>query len=110
MPPRRSFGIDPNDSALADDDINDLVEQPQARRVFGRISFDQSQHRPSFTARWRNNADVENGKVPTPVDERPPIPSALQTPGEIPTTPLPLLPMVVLSIVSEWVFHQGCLI
>ena len=99
MPSRRSFGLDANESALDDED--DAVQQPQVRRVFGRVSIGENQHRPSFTARWRSNPDVENGKVSTTANERPPIPSALKTSGEIPTTPLPLLPMVVLSIVGD---------
>ncbi|KII87638.1 hypothetical protein PLICRDRAFT_42144 [Plicaturopsis crispa FD-325 SS-3] len=86
--PRRSFGV--NESALDDNDTPN--DQPTARRLFGRLSFNRSQHRSS----WRAVPDEEGGEGPA--DERPPIPSALQTPGEAYTTPLPALSMVVLSI------------
>jgi|SRR3984957_10623757 len=99
MPPRRSFGLAVNESALDDDEAPSIVERPLARRVLGRLSSDQSQHRPSFTARWRNNQDAESGRTLSHVGERPPIPSALQPSGETYSTPLPALSMIVLSIV-----------
>jgi hypothetical protein len=104
MQPVRGSGLDTNESAIEDDETtNESPTGPPIRRVFGRVSFDQnpSQHRPSFTARWRSvlNPDVEPGPNGSQANERPPIPSALQVP-EVPTTPLPTLSMVVLSIVS----------
>ncbi|KAI0266493.1 hypothetical protein BC834DRAFT_874860 [Gloeopeniophorella convolvens] len=54
-------------------------------------------HRPSILSGWRSVANDE--AVPSPAhEERPLIPSALQQPGEPYTTPLPKLPMAVLSI------------
>lgn len=75
---------------------------PRNRRPSGRVSFSTVlQHRPSFVSRWRNNTgDEESGPLPSPKPERPPIPSALQPPPEMYSTPLPMLSIVVLSIVS----------
>ena len=101
----RGLGLDTSESAIEDDETtNDELTEPPIRRVFGRVSFDdptRSQHRPSFAARWRSilTPDVETGPNEMQVIERPPIPSALQMP-EVPTTPLPGLSMIVLSIVS----------
>jgi hypothetical protein len=87
-----------DESALEVDDTPDSTST--ARRILGRVSFGAgSHHRPSFAARWRDTTD-EEGAVATPMSERPPIPSALQSAGEAYTTPLPVLSMIVLSIVS----------
>jgi len=96
MPPRRSFGV--NESALDDDNETPQYEQNAVRRILHRFSFGSSRHRPSFTARWRNNVDEEGGMV-MPTSERPPIPTMMQPAGEAYTTPLPVLSMIVLSIV-----------
>jgi hypothetical protein len=99
MPPRRSFGLAVNDSALDDDDSQSLGERTPTRRVLGPVSFGQNQHRPSIVSRWRSTLDAESRRTLSPVGERPPIPSALQPSKEIYSTPLPMLSMIVLSIV-----------
>ncbi|THV01922.1 major facilitator superfamily MFS-1 [Dendrothele bispora CBS 962.96] len=74
------------------------------RRVLGRVSFSNASiRRPSFVGRWKNNGnnvDHEGGTdtIASPFKERPPIPSVVQSSGEVYMTPLPILPMVVLSI------------
>ncbi|KAJ7439351.1 hypothetical protein FB451DRAFT_1151677 [Mycena latifolia] len=95
MPPRRSFG--PDESAL--DDTPESAEQTGVRRLIGRLSFGNSQHRPSFASRWRNGSNEEGTTTPgTPTSERPPIPTMMQQSGETYATPLPILSMIVLSI------------
>src|SRR5262245_13817228 len=96
-PPKRTFGGE--ESSLEVDDTPESTGSP-ARRFLGRISFGgASRHRPSFVARWRNSTEEEGAGL-TPMSQRPPIPSALQSAGETYTTPLPVLSMSVLSIVS----------
>ena len=100
MPPRRVFG--PGESAL---DIESDAPQPhddnvdRVRRPSGRVSFSGLVRKPSLLSRWSRagGGDEESGITPTP--ERPAIPSALQQPGEVYATPLPVLSMIVLSIV-----------
>ncbi|KAF5343431.1 hypothetical protein D9758_011854 [Tetrapyrgos nigripes] len=98
--PRRTFGND--ESAL--DDEHETPTRSAMRRALGRVSFGTASiRRPSFGARWRNdgnNRDPEGGPDPTatPSKERPPIPSVVQSSGESYMTPLPIIPMVVLSI------------
>ncbi len=93
---RRSFGI--SESALdANNDTPGSLPGSEQRRILGRISFNQGNHKPSFTSRWRRSQDEEDGVRPA-VPERPPIPSALEPKGEL-YTPLPVLSMIVLSIV-----------
>ncbi|KAJ7512779.1 hypothetical protein B0H11DRAFT_1947347 [Mycena galericulata] len=98
MPPRRSFG--PDESAL--DDSPETPEQTPSRvqRFIGRLSLGNSQHRPSFASRWRNNSgnEEEGGPPGTPNTERPPIPTMMQSSTETYATPLPILSMIVLSI------------
>jgi hypothetical protein len=95
--PRRSFGID--ESALDDNsDTPASLSGGEQRRILGRVSFNQSQHKPSFTSRWRSGQDEEGG-IAAEVPGRPPIPSALEPKGESYSTPLPVLSMIVLSIV-----------
>ncbi|KAI0631169.1 major facilitator MFS-1 [Trametes polyzona] len=97
MPPRRVFG--PGDSALdVDEDPFDSPREEgrNARRPSGRVSFSRLVHKPSILSRWSRAGDEESGITQTP--ERPPIPSALQPPGEVSATPLPVLSMIVLSI------------
>ncbi|KDQ58534.1 hypothetical protein JAAARDRAFT_193093 [Jaapia argillacea MUCL 33604] len=101
MPPTRIFGTD--ESPL-DVDSNPLVGPPQSsqpnRKPPGRISFSNITHRPGIISRLRGvNNDEENAlDVGSPGSERPLIPSALSQPGEEYSTPLPVLPLVVLSI------------
>ncbi|KAG7094682.1 hypothetical protein E1B28_005502 [Marasmius oreades] len=83
--PHRSFGQE--DSAL--DDAN--TTPSRLRRTLGR--FSSGMRRPSSTARLRNSEFLDGAK-----HERPPIPSVVQPSGEAYVTPLPALPMVVLSI------------
>ncbi|KAJ3514284.1 hypothetical protein NLJ89_g2460 [Agrocybe chaxingu] len=84
--PVRSFGSAEPASEPGNDD-----QQSTARRIFGRISF--SKLRPSFSTS-RN----EDGALPlTSGSERPPIPT-MQASGEVYSTPLPKLSMIVLSI------------
>lgn len=90
--PRRSFGV--QDSALDDEET---AQPGVVRRVFSRLSFGGSQHRPSFTSLWRSGDD--NSGTPHTGLERPPIPTMIQPSGEVYTTPLPTLSMIVLSIV-----------
>lgn len=101
MPPRRVFG--PGDSAL-DVDEDGAETQPgaslSARRPSGRVSFSRLVHKPSILSRWSRTGDEESGATETP--ERPSIPSALQPPGEVYATPLPVLSMIVLSIVRPF--------
>jgi hypothetical protein len=94
---RRSFGI--NESAL-DPNNNTPSSLPgsEQRRILGRISFNQGHHKPSFTSRWRRSQDEEDGVGPA-APGRPPIPSALEPKGDLYSTPLPVLSMIVLSIV-----------
>ena len=96
-PPARVFGGADDAFFAADGDSTDPTITARPRP--GRISFS----RQSLAARWRGAGDEEAAAVPalTPTSERPPIPSALQQSAETYTTPLPLLPMIVLSIVRR---------
>lgn len=59
-------------------------------------------HRPSRVGNWRHLADDELPLSPSGGGgDKPPIPSALPQHSEPYVSPLPLLPMVVLSIVSN---------
>ena len=99
MPPRRVFG--PGDSALdVDSDAPEIQDEVPigARRPSARVSFSGIVRKPSILNRWsRNGGDEESGMTATP--DRPAIPSAIQPPGEVYATPLPILSMIVLSIV-----------
>ena len=73
------------------------------RRSFSSRSFFRRSSRTGGSGSWRNivDAEVENSMT-AQVQERPAIPSALApSTGEAVSTPLPVLPMVVLSIVSS---------
>ncbi|KAI0754437.1 major facilitator superfamily MFS-1 [Daedaleopsis nitida] len=97
MPPRRVFG--PGDSALdIDAEVPEVQggERSNTRRPSGRVSFSGLVRKPSILSRWSRTGDEESGTAPTP--ERPAIPSALQSSGEVYATPLPALSMIVLSI------------
>ena len=81
--------------------------QPAAhdRRFSGRVSFSSLlHHRPSFASRWKRGVVDEEAGVSSPRPERPLIPSALQPPPEVYSTPLPILSMIVLSIVGHILF------
>ena len=97
--PRRSFGIDESALGINNDTPGSLITGGEQRRILGlgRISFNQIQHKPSLTSRWRSR-DEEDG-IPPASPGRPPIPSALEPKGESYSTPLPALSMIVLSIV-----------
>ena len=74
---------------------NAMPKQPKPTELLSRTTYDQPS-KPMHT----QGRDLENG-LPSPAkSERPPIPSALPSSGEAATTPLPILPMIVLSIVS----------
>jgi hypothetical protein len=107
--PRRSFGVD--ESALDDEETqgSNSSDINPARRFLGRISFGGSHRRPSFISQWRRTADEEGGLGAISLPERPPIPSALQPGGEVYTTPLPALSMIVLSIVRWSSFSRKTL-
>ncbi|TDL25171.1 major facilitator superfamily MFS-1 [Rickenella mellea] len=81
-------------AGLEADDL--LTPTPETRRP--RVSFSQRTHRPSRGAHWKPFLDEESGLQSPSATERPPIPSALTTPGEPFSTPLPVMPMIVLSI------------
>ncbi|KAF8644931.1 hypothetical protein AX16_008213 [Volvariella volvacea WC 439] len=91
--PRRTFGVD--ESAL--DDTEGPSDSNVVRRVLSRLSFGTSQHRPSFVSRWRNATSEAQEEIAEP-SERPPIPTMMQPSGEVYSTPLPVLSMIVLSI------------
>ena len=60
-------------------------------------------HRPSRVSNWRSIADEELLLSPSGGgSDKPPIPSALPQHGESHVSPLPILPMIVLSIVSRF--------
>ncbi|KAI0087355.1 hypothetical protein BDY19DRAFT_247311 [Irpex rosettiformis] len=110
QPPQREPQF--NDSALdVEDSLPASAPSPQTggrrpsqlinygRRPSGHVSFSSMlRHRPSFASRWKNGAVDEEAGVSSPRPERPPIPSALQPPPEVYSTPLPTLSMIVLSI------------
>lgn len=87
-PSRRSFGVPDASGLLRDGEISDARE----RRLSPRTSW----IRPNILSRLMNQ-DEELVKSTT--SERPPIPSALPA-REPDSTPLPVLSMIVLSIVS----------
>ena len=88
--PIRSFGS--QGSGLGDDTSEAPASTTQ--RILGRISFGSFRHRPSFL----NRVNEQDSATPTP--ERAPIPTMMQPSSEVYTTPLPILSMIVLSIVS----------
>ncbi|KZT25803.1 major facilitator superfamily MFS-1 [Neolentinus lepideus HHB14362 ss-1] len=101
MAPTRVFGSE--ESALDVEDDVSSQNAPTTRRGLGRFSPSFSEtlrHRPSILSRlsFRGSrvGDEENGE--DVVTDKPLIPSALQQPGEVDTTPLPFLSMTVLSI------------
>lgn len=87
----RTLGMD--HSAL--DAIDDNQESSTIRRVVSKLSFNKDGH--SLASRWKN---LQNAEGSTPASERAPIPTMMQTQNEVYATPLPVLSMIVLSIVS----------
>ena len=63
-----------------------------------RLSLGGRARKPRRESLWRGLEDEETG-LPGE-SERPPIPSALAPSGETLSNPLPIVPMIVLSIVS----------
>lgn len=107
QPPRRVFG--PGDSALdADEDQlgeDALRGQP---RPGGRVSFSGLVRKPSLISRWRGRGnDEEIGDAVVSHPDQPAIPSALQSSGDVYTTSLPTLSMIVLSIVCDMFLGSG---
>ncbi|KAI0701351.1 hypothetical protein BC835DRAFT_1411497 [Cytidiella melzeri] len=97
--PLDDSALDVEDSSLALSPPITGQSSTQNRRPSGRVSFSSMlRHRPSFIARWKAGAVDEEAGMASPRSERPPIPSALQPPPEVYSTPLPTLSMVVLSI------------
>lgn len=103
--PRRTFGV----QEPAADGHDETVDQEPTllRRILSRIPFGNRNHLPSFISRWREPTGLEEtpGDL-TGASERPPIPTMIQTPGEIYATPLPILSMIVLSIVRAISIHN----
>ena len=77
-----------------------------------RRSFVARLRQASKATSWRDLMDDEPFLSPA-ASERPPIPSALPLSGEATNTPLPVVPMIVLSIVSPSLpvqaFYISCL-
>ncbi|KAI1794415.1 major facilitator superfamily MFS-1 [Ganoderma leucocontextum] len=99
MPPRRVFG--PGDSAQVVNIDTPGVQADASQgtpRPSTRVSFSGLVGKPTILNRWSRagDGDEESGVVQPP--GRPAIPSALQAPGEVYATPLPVLSMIVLSI------------
>ena len=73
-------------------------EMSTARRFLGRISLGNLKGgRPSFGS-FRRDGETA---LPSPKSDRPAIPTMMQPSGEVYSTPLPKISMVVLSIVSK---------
>jgi hypothetical protein len=102
--PSRTFGL----AEAASDDAAAAThsEASGVRRLLGKVSLSSFKNaRPSFSfSIGRNNTD--------PGADRPPIPTMMKPSGEIYSTPLPRLPMIVLSIVRfclysfQWSCHR----
>jgi hypothetical protein len=100
--PRRSFGVQ-------ESGVHEIPEGERSsiRRVLSSpISFWSKRHRPYFVPWWKNGADDSGEPEPrTPTSGRAPIPTMMQSSGEVYTTPLPILSMIVLSIVRSTAFN-----
>ncbi|KAI0918614.1 hypothetical protein AcW1_009544 [Taiwanofungus camphoratus] len=94
--PRRIFGIDDSPSKVVEE-FHGVTGSSQQVSGGRRVSFSNVHRRPSVIGRWRTSTDDEEAAAISP-SPRPAIPSALQAPGEVYTTPLPVLSMIVLSI------------
>ena len=98
---KRIFGS--ADESAVDDEVSSVAPSTSRRPsgIAGIGSFARA-HRPSFLERWRDREldETDESVVLDSPSVKPPIPSALQPPPEVYTTPLPALSMTVLSIVS----------
>jgi len=85
--PTRTFGPVEDDTERADH---------TSRRLSAKISFGRLKlGRPSFAFSRGNNSQISVQGA-----ERPPIPTMIHSSGEVYSTPLPKLSMIVLSIVG----------
>jgi len=90
----RTFGIqDPASDPLENSSTS---ESNLARRMLGRISFGSLNG--SLRSRLRDGDVGSSASSPGTVG-RPPVPTVMQSSGEVYATPLPILSMIVLSIV-----------
>lgn len=105
--PVRTYGATDN-AALDDTEGNPPSERREPGIGVGRVYFKQSLRRKSSSisrafSRWKQVGDGEegggDGGDAEGTSEQALIPSALEHKGEPPTTPLPKLSMIVLSIV-----------
>ncbi|KZP05225.1 major facilitator superfamily MFS-1, partial [Athelia psychrophila] len=104
--PTRTYGATDNNSALDDTGGNPPSEHREPGVGGGRVYFSQSLGRKSSSisrafSRWKRVGHEEGGGDGGDAEvtsEQAPIPSALEHKGEPPTTPLPKLSMIVLSI------------
>ena len=85
--PTRTFGPVEDDTERADHTPRRL----SAKKSFGRLKLG----RPSFAFSRGNNSQISVQGA-----ERPPIPTMIHSSGEVYSTPLPKLSMIVLSIVG----------
>jgi len=93
----RSFGI-PEAPTEDSNEASSTVQPSVARRLLGSVaSGSWIKGRTSFSASREESARHTS----SPSTERAPIPTMMQSSGEIYTTPLPKLTMLVLSIVSH---------
>ncbi|KAF5381368.1 hypothetical protein D9615_008304 [Tricholomella constricta] len=94
--PIRTFGV----QGPGGDAQDNAQEEPTLlRRVLSRISFRSKRHRPSTTSQWDSPTSQDGAAaILSPTTERAPIPTMIQPSGEVYTTPLPVLSMIVLSI------------
>lgn len=91
----RTFGLP---EAGVDEQVETIAEPTGKRRLLGKISLSSFKNaRSSFSI--GKNATESN-------TERPPIPTMMKPSGEIYSTPLPKLPMIVLSIVRSKVLSR----
>ncbi|KAJ8487527.1 hypothetical protein ONZ45_g14294 [Pleurotus djamor] len=88
-PPRRVFGIE---EGTPEEDAPSQNQPSPSGRLLGRLSFG-GLRRPSFLRRDEDGDHGEGGS-----SERPPVPTVMQSSGEVYATPLPVLSMIVLSI------------
>ncbi len=96
----RTFGIEDPAATTADNESSSASEPSVARRILGRISFARLPKRPSSLLSRQSDIEGDDYSRSVPgTPGRPPVPTVMQASGEIYTTRLPVLPMVVLSIV-----------
>lgn len=92
------MGYTEDSTLFTDDGTPSSVEgHGVAGATHPRRSFVSRLRRASRASLWKNLPEEE--ELVSPSSERPPIPSALAPSGEIVSSPLPILPMIVLSIV-----------